>query len=207
MFKKQFYFWMMLAFASCQPKINTKTVVGIQSYEGFPQAKTDTIAQTIAAFYQVKTVVLPVMKLPKSAFTNYKAPRYRADSLIKIQNNNVVEGIDYVFGLTHQDICITKYEKDGQVKKPIHKYTDFGIMGLAYRPGKSCVVSTFRLQHANEKIHFSRLKKVSVHEFGHNLGLPHCPDKKCVMTDAVESVSTIDNANLDLCAACKQKLL
>jgi archaemetzincin len=79
-------------------------------------------------------------------------------------------------------------------------------MGLAYCPGKSCIVSTFRINHPNQKIHFTRLKKVAVHEFGHNLGLPHCPDKTCVMTDAVESVSTIDNAKLALCEACKSKL-
>lgn len=41
MIKKQFYFWMILVFASCQAKINTKTVVGIQSYEGFSKDKTD----------------------------------------------------------------------------------------------------------------------------------------------------------------------
>lgn len=191
---------------SCKPKVTEETVVGIQSYQEFPKAKTDTIAKTIATYYQVKTIVLPIKKLPQEAFTNFKAPRYRADSLIKIQNRNFTDQIDFVLGLTDKDICITKYEEDGPVKKPVNKYTDFGIMGLAYRPGKSCVVSSYRLKHKNEKTHFSRLKKVAVHEFGHNLGLPHCPNKKCVMTDAVESVSTIDNADLDLCELCKSKI-
>jgi archaemetzincin len=36
--------------------------------------------------------------------------------------------------------------------------------------------------------------------------LPHCADKKCVMTDAVEKIATIDNAKPDLCNKCKQKL-
>lgn len=188
---------------SCKPKVTEETVVGIQSYKGFPKAKTDTIAKTIAAFYNVKTKVLTEKKIPKAAFTNYKAPRYRADSLIKIQNRNFTDKIDFVLGLTDKDICITKYEEDGSIKKPVNKYTDFGIMGLAYRPGKSCVVSSFRLKHTDSKIYFSRLKKVAVHEFGHNLGLPHCANKKCVMIDAVESITTIDNANLDLCERCK----
>ncbi|WP_408611253.1 matrixin family metalloprotease [Flavobacterium odoriferum] len=68
------------------------------------------------------------------------------------------------------------------------------------------MVSTFRIQHPNSKTHFTRFKKVAVHEFGHNLGLPHCPDKTCVMTDAVESVKTIDNAKLKLCGKCKAQL-
>ena len=62
------------------------------------------------------------------------------------------------------------------------------------------------LQHTSPEIHFSRLKKVSIHEFGHNLGLPHCPNKRCVMTDAVENITTIDNANFDLCEKCKMKI-
>lgn len=109
-------------------------------------------------------------------------------------------------GLTSKDISITKKDKWGKVKKPAYKYQDWGIMGLAYCPGNSCIVSTFRINNTNSKIHFSRFKKVAVHEFGHNLGLPHCPDKKCVMTDAVESVKTIDYAKLALCSDCNKKL-
>ena len=108
--------------------------------------------------------------------------------------------------MTSKDISTSKKDRKGNILKPEYKYQDWGIMGLAYCPGNSCVISSFRLKHKNKTIYFDRLKKVSVHEFGHNLGLPHCPNKKCVMTDAVETVSTIDNANLDLCDECKIKL-
>ena len=79
-------------------------------------------------------------------------------------------------------------------------------MGLAYCPGNSCVVSDFRLKTKNKALHIARFKKVIIHELGHNFGLPHCPDKKCVMTDAVESIKTIDNAKPGLCNTCKNKL-
>jgi archaemetzincin len=204
--KKLHFLLILLFFISCKQNITEETVVGIQSYHGFPRAKTDTISKAIATYYGIKTIILPEKALPEAAFTNYKAPRYRADSLIRIQNRNKTDEIDFILGLTHQDICITKYDKDGLVKKPENKYTDFGIMGLAFCPGESCIVSSFRLEHSNSKIHFSRLKKVAVHEFGHNLGLPHCPDKSCVMTDAVENIATIDNANFDLCEKCKKKI-
>lgn len=49
-----------------------------------------------------------------------------------------------------------------------------------------------------------RLRKVAVHEFGHNLGLPHCPNKNCVMTSAAEKLTTIDNEKLALCKNCKK---
>ena len=191
---------------SCQSEESDQLTVGIQPYGIFPEDKTDTIAKTISDFYQIKTVVLPSKEMYKEAFTEVKSPRYRADKMIRLQKDNKVDTLDYILGLTTKDISITKKDKWGKVKEPSYKYADWGIMGLAYCPGNSCIVSTFRIQHSNQKKHFTRFKKVAVHEFGHNLGLPHCPDKTCVMTDAVESVQTIDNARLALCAKCKTQL-
>lgn len=192
---------------SCQSKINHEnTTVGIQPYKDFPKDKTDTISKIIADFYKVKTIVLPVKDINKKAFINVKSPRYRADSIIKFQKIMKPDSLDYIVGLTQSDISMTKKEESGKIKTPIYKYADWGIMGLAYCPGNSCIISTFRVKHADPKKHFSRFKKVAVHEFGHNLGLPHCPDKTCVMTDAVESIKTIDNAALALCKTCLQKL-
>ena len=191
---------------SCQSEESDQLTVGIQPYGIFPEDKTDTIAKTISDFYQIKTVVLPSKEMYKEAFTEVKSPRYRADKMIRLQKENKVDTLDYILGLTTKDISITKKDKWGKVKEPTYKYADWGIMGLAYCPGNSCIVSTFRIQHSNQKKHFTRFKKVAVHEFGHNLGLPHCPDKTCVMTDAVESVQTIDNAKLALCGKCKAQL-
>ncbi|WP_333694819.1 matrixin family metalloprotease [Flavobacterium sp.] len=193
------FFW------SCSPKTSSETKVGILPYVDFPKAKTDTIAKIVHEFYGVKTIILPNKMHDVSTFINVKSPRYRADKIIKLQKEELPDSLDYIIGLTEKDISTSKKE-NGKIKEPTYKYEDWGIMGLAYCPGKSCVVSTFRIQHKNKAVHFMRLKKVTVHEFGHNFGLPHCPDKKCVMTDAVESVATIDNAQLSLCQSCQNKL-
>ena len=118
----------------------------------------------------------------------------------------MLRGADYILGLTEKDISVTKRNSDGSIKKPQWKYSDFGIMGLAYCPGKSCLVSNFRLRHKDKALENQRFKKVVIHELGHNFGLPHCPDKKCVMTDAVESIRTIDNAKAQLCDKCRDKI-
>ena len=199
-------FLIVLFLFSCQSNETQKLTVGIQPYGIFPEDKTDTIAKTIAEFYQIKTVILPAKELYKEAFTEVKSPRYRADKMINLQKKNKVDSLDFVLGLATKDISVTKKDKWGKIKTPTYKYADWGIMGLAYCPGNSCIISTFRIQHANPKTHFTRFKKVAVHEFGHNLGLPHCPNKTCVMTDAVESVKTIDNAKLALCNDCKNQL-
>lgn len=54
---------------SCQSKETPQLTVGIQPYGIFPEDKTDTIAKTIADFYQIETVVLPPKELYKEAFT------------------------------------------------------------------------------------------------------------------------------------------
>lgn len=166
--------------------------------------KTDNIKKAIVEYYGVSVFILPQRKLYKEAFINIKSPRYRADSIIKFQEHSLPDRADYILGLTEIDISTTKHNSDGSVKSPQWRYNDFGIMGLAYCPGKSCIVSGFRLKHKNKELYFKRFKKVVLHELGHNFGLPHCPDKKCVMTDAVESIKTIDNANPELCVKCKK---
>jgi archaemetzincin len=181
-------------------------VVGIQIYNGFPKEKAIVLAQEVTKFYKIKTYILPEIELPKQAFVNVKSPRYRADSIIAIQNRTINDSLDFVLGLTHKDISITKHDVNGNIKEPKWKYNDFGVMGLAYCPGKSCIVSSFRLKHKDKALEFTRLKKVVIHEFGHNLGLPHCPNKHCVMTSAAEKISTIDNEKMKLCEKCKNLL-
>ncbi|MGV3459489.1 MAG: zinc-dependent metalloprotease family protein [Flavobacterium sp.] len=196
----------LLLFACKDKTLADSTVVGIIPYKGISKEKTAMLKKAVEEYYHVDVQLLPEKELPKSVFVNIKSPRYRADKLIKIQQNAMPAGVDYILGLTESDISVTKYDANGNIKKPEWKYNDFGIMGLAYCPGKSCVVSGFRLKHKDKSVHFGRFKKVVIHELGHNFGLPHCPDQKCVMTDAVESIKTIDNAQPDLCESCKAKI-
>jgi archaemetzincin len=184
----------------------TKKIVAIQLYEGFSTAKANDLAKLISSFYQVNTIFLPEKELPKTAFINIKSPRYRADSIIRIQNRIQSKAFNYILGLTNKDVSITKKDKNGNIKKPEWKYNDFGVLGLGYCPGKSCIISSFRLKNENKELEYTRLKKVVIHEFGHNLGLQHCTNKQCVMTSAAEKISTIDKEKMELCKKCKKQL-
>ena len=182
-------------------KSQNKTIA-ILPYKGISQQEVDTIASTLQNFYHLKTVQFPFKEIPKKSFVHIKSPRYRADSLIKMQQNEKSKSANYILGLTNKDISVTKRNVDGTIKKPTYKYSDFGIMGLAYCPGETAVISTFRLKNSNKTLQLERFKKVVIHEFGHNLGLKHCTDKKCVMTSANETISSIDNEKLALCGKC-----
>lgn len=204
----------IIVFAGCGPnydfserEVPPAIKVAIQPYEDFPQNLTDTVIQTLSDFYHVETVLFENIQFPKSAFTSFRSPRYRADSMIRFQKKLLKnKEADYILGLTSKDISTTKKTKDGQIKKPESKYKDYGIMGIGYCPGNSAIVSSYRLKHSNKKLFILRVKKIAVHEFGHNLGLPHCENTSCVMTDAVESIKNIDKAQLSLCEKCVRKL-
>lgn len=206
--KIYFLFLGFLFLISCKKAtpVTPETTVLLKQYKAFPKNEVDSVTSVLQKIYGVKTIIAKDQELYSEAFINVKSPRYRADSIIKFQQKEINNKIDYVLGLTSKDISVTKKDASGTIKKPKYKYQDWGIMGLAYCPGESCIVSTFRIKHKSKTVYFDRLKKVAVHEFGHNLGLPHCPNKKCVMTDAVESVKTIDNAKLKLCDDCAEKI-
>ncbi len=204
--RKLVYPWLMglvLVMSSCG---SSPKNIAVQPMGNFPVHLTDTVKNTLHRVYGFPVHVLSNKEIPEHTFTKVKSPRYRADQLIRFLKDEQPDSVAYTIGLLQKDISTTKRDANGEVKKPAYKYKDWGVFGLGYRPGPSCVVSTFRFKNREPSKFISRLKKISVHEIGHNLGLPHCPNKQCVMTDAAESINTIDQVKLELCKECKSQI-
>jgi len=180
--------------------------IGIQPYGDIPSPLLDSISTILGKSYQAEIVFLEKKDLPQSAFVNIKSPRYRADSLLINLLEGKPDSIDYIIGVTSRDISTTKRDPSGKTKQPESKYYDWGVFGLGYRPGNSCIISTYRLKDSSAKKYYDRIQKVSVHEIGHNMGLKHCESKNCVMQDAVDTILTIDHADKHLCTKCKNKI-
>ena len=197
-----YFISVLLVIGSCN-SVPNKPVIAIQPIGNVSAGNIAIVKQALDSVYHYKITVLPAIPPPQQAFVNIKTPRYRADKLIGYLKGIKTDTVDYIMGLTGYDISITKSDWLGRIKEPKSRYEDFGIFGLGYMPGKSCIVSYYRLGNNTATLQ-SRLAKISVHELGHNLGLDHCPNKKCVMTDAVEKISTIDNAKMKLCEKCRQ---
>jgi archaemetzincin len=142
-------------------------------------------------FYKKEVIVDKEVPLDKSLLAK-SGLRYSADSILKkFANNNVT-------------LIIT--EKDIISKKD--KIEEYGIFGLGYQPGKTCVISPFRPRwHSTPAILRDRLQKISIHEVGHNLGLPHCTNnKECLMNAANGTIKQVDQEKMFFCEACKKKI-
>ncbi len=79
------------------------------------------------------------------------------------------------------------------------------VFGEAQYGGKYAVVSTFRLNHSDERIFFERVFKETNHELGHTFGLKHCEDPLCVMSFS-NSLVEVDRKSRDFCPRCRRKL-
>lgn len=203
MLTRLIFFFFLFSIVSCTEK---RITIGIQPYEKIEKYILDSMVVSLEKLYGCDVFILPDESIPDFAFTKIRFPRYRADSLLIHLDRIKPDTIDYLIGITNRDISTTKRNKSGEIKEPVSKYIDFGIFGLGHINGSVCVVSTYRLNHANRQLFIERMKKVTAHEIGHTMGLRHCPDKSCLMQDAAETIKTIDKATMHLCNACKDQL-
>ncbi len=176
---------LLICFGCSKPE---KTTILLQPFSDFSDSDALKIQKEISKIY-ADVKVLPKVDLPSDSW-NASKNRHRADSIIRfLERRTPVDQL--VIGLTNKDISTTK-----------GKYKDWGVMGLGFCPGKSCVASSFRL---NKSKKLEQLYKVAIHELGHTEGLPHCPEKTCFMRDA-KGKNTKDFEK-EFCPKCKRKLV
>ena len=166
---------------------NHPVTVVIQPFADMPASLTDHVATELKGILPFVVVKSPI-QLPA---TSYYSPRnrFRADTLIKYLAARTKDN-QVTIGITTRDISTTK----GNVE-------DWGVMGLSYCPGKSCVASSFRLSRSDKA---GQLFKVAVHELGHTQGLNHCIDRTCLMRDA-EGKNTFSEET-GFCIKCRTLL-
>lgn len=160
-----------------------KTIV-VQPFDDVPANYLQHVEQEIKKHYP-KVVTRAPISLPQEAYYRPNN-RYKADTIIDFLRARTPDNF-VTMGLTTKDISTSK-----------GSYSDWGIMGLGYCPGKSCVASTFRL-HGDNKL--EKLVKVALHELGHTQGLEHCLQEGCLMRDA-KGKDHLNQLN-GFCSSCK----
>lgn len=166
-------------------------------YGDFTKAEAERIVKDInhnmpilAEELGLETTILPPRELPAMAYSK-SSGRYRADSLLNYGKRLKTDKDKRVvlMGLTHKDIATT-----------IHGVQDFGIIGYSFCPGRSSVVSTYRIPKKEY------IWKTVVHEYLHTQGVPHCPNDNpaCIMCDAKGKAPKYAQ-KVGLCHDCAKK--
>ena len=193
------------------PKVSTKLntlreplVIMLQPLGNVSASKIKFIQSEVKEFYKADLVLLGKnVPLPKMAWYEPRK-RYVADSLLIFLGKKKPDAAKFILGITDKDIATQKGTNP-----------NYGIMGLGYCPGPTCVVSTSRLHKKIqstkkgeiEKIFLERFSKVCLHELGHNFGLEHCSvNDSCFMNDADGTIAQVDKERKYICPMCSAKI-
>jgi archaemetzincin len=161
----------------------------------FPKKDVEFVQKKLKKFYNCKVNILPKMDIPVSCKVS-GLRKYSSVKIVKLLNSKFKNVEGKVVALTEVDIC-TDRKLNGKTFK------NWGVIGLSLLGTKSCVVSNKRM----ETNYYGKLEKVSIHEIGHSLGIPHCEsNSKCLMNDAKGKGSKIDEELLWMCDDCKNKI-
>ncbi len=153
-------------------------------------------------YFENDVVNLDSVDIPKDAH-NKARNQYRATSFLRIAEK----------GFGKKNIAITNVD--------LYASRVNFVFGQAFLNGKACVISTHRLDpnfYANDggynedtyvaknrQILIERVKKETIHEIGHTLGLQHCDDCECVMSFS-PGIEEVDAKSMDLCEKCSEFL-
>jgi len=171
-----------------------KLKINITTMGNVKKSDLDIVIKSLEEFYSADIVLLPKTDMVKG-FKVKGLDKYDARKILNFLEEKHQDKKHKVIMLTQYDIC-TDRELNGVVNK------NWGIFGLAKVNKKSCVVSTHRMNNN----YIDRLTKVAIHEVGHTLGIPHCKNTKCIMTDAKGKGLTVDNASIWMCDSCNSKI-
>ncbi len=180
-------------------KNGSNKIIAILPLDDFDMKQIDSVINEVARVYDKRVILFHAIKIPIT-FISQETNEYSADSILtllsKFQNDTIVE----IIGLTNHPIFTTK-----QIQHI--PYLDDKIFGMSYQPGNACVVSDNRFKTGNRRMYNRRLRNVIIHEVGHNLGLPHCQNNKCIMSIENGLYENLDLGNTNYCDKCKDKLL
>jgi archaemetzincin len=157
------------------------------------------VVTTLRSRMRFEVRVAEPMPMPKDAWYQPRK-RWRAEKLLDaLDAQDFGADVWRVAAITEKPISTTKGD--------VH---DWGIAGLGSMNGLSSVFSSWifaRFAKSDRAFYLHAMQNLVLHEVGHTLGLPHCPNDQCIMADAkgnaVRAAKASDN---EFCARCYPRI-
>jgi archaemetzincin len=145
----------------------------------------------LAAHIGRETIVYEPLPLQESYYYPER-DQYSAAGFLAYVEANAPAEVYRAVGLTAADVTIPDLNF---------------LFGMGRCPGKSAVLSTYRLDYYGESGDRRRVRfaKLLVHELGHTYGLFHCRQPRCNMKFA-NDYATLDYSRLSFCERCEERM-
>ncbi len=149
------------------------------------------VGKQIGDTFGYQPLVIPLLNNIDFAYDRTRN-QYHSTPILEKLSNITGLGAEKIVALTREDLFI-----------PILTH----VYGEAQLSGKSCIVSTYRLNEeldSNQQsdLFFNRTGKEVLHELGHTFGLTHCKDRTCIM-HYCRSIRDVDRKSIQLCRYCR----
>lgn len=205
------YTILFLLFYSCrQPPIlslrheNKGKVIALQPFGVFDEQKLKILSINLRAFFHAPVICLKEVEMPQALELKNKEVLF-ADTILAYLANNKPDSVTIIIGLTHRRL-ITKANEDKDTLTSLIPQEAKTIYGLSYVKGNACIVSDNELALGGDLLFNDRVYKVILHEMGHILGLPHCSNKTCLMSEDNNKLWMRDGVYNYYCSECRKKL-
>jgi archaemetzincin len=191
--------------ALCLRQKNQHKIIALQPLGDYDQLQLQMLQKELHAFFRADVHILKTIAIPNS-FRIAKDEMYIADSivqfLLKLKNDSIAQ----VVGLTHKEIHTLKESKGSNDNKGKPMAYWYRIRGLGYVSHEACIVSDYSMASTNAILWHTRLRNAVLHEIGHNLGLAHCNDESCLMSEKNGDIAVLSQSGRNFCEKCRQKV-